>query len=152
MTGVQSQPISLGLVLEQTQSNSAGGMAIFLGTVRDRTDGKPVSHLVYEAYTDMALKSFDAIMAQARERWELEALSVVHRVGRLDIGETAVMVVATAAHRAAAFEAARYVIDTVKTRSPIWKKEVFRDGTSWWSEGCSSEEHHHQEEKATRQN
>ena len=152
MTGVQTQPISLGLVLDRTQSDAAGGMAVFLGTVRDRTDGKPVSHLVYEAYTDMALRSFDAIIAEARGRWELEALSVVHRVGRLDIGETAVMVVATAAHRAAAFEAARYVIDAVKTRSPIWKKEVFRDGASWWSEGCGSEEHRHQEKKATRIN
>lgn len=110
---------------------SAGGTAVFIGTTRNPSDGREVSHLVYEAYEPMALGRMSAIAAEAGARWPLIAACLVHRVGRVEPGEASVVVAVSAAHRGAAFEACRFLIDALKKDVPIWKKEVFADGERW---------------------
>lgn len=110
-----------------------GGVVLFCGTVRDRSEGRPnVSCLTYEAFDDEVLPRLAAIARAARGRWpELGPLVVLHRSGALGVGETSVVVVAAAPHRAAAFEAARFAIDAVKTSVPLWKRERWDGGDDW---------------------
>jgi MoaE-MoaD fusion protein len=108
-----------------------GAAVIFDGVVRDNTRGRRTLYLEYEAYEAMALKQMESLATEARERFAVRAASIVHRLGRLEIGETSVLIVVAAAHRGAAFEACRWIIDTLKKRVPIWKKEYFEDGAVW---------------------
>jgi MoaE-MoaD fusion protein len=108
-----------------------GAAVIFDGVVRDNTRGRRTLYLDYEAYEAMALKHMEALAAEARTRFGVRAASIVHRLGRLEIGETSVLIVVASAHRAAAFEACRWIIDTLKKTVPIWKKEYFEDGAVW---------------------
>jgi molybdopterin synthase catalytic subunit len=108
-----------------------GARCLFTGVVRNENQGKKVRRLEYEAYEEMAVPLMEHILETARERWHVTDLVVVHRLGPLAIGETSVAVVATAPHRKEAFEACRYVIDTVKAEVPIWKKEFYEDGSAW---------------------
>lgn len=115
------------------RDGSCGGVATFVGIVRGESDGaKRVSALSYEAYEAMALREFETIASEARERFGDVRLAIVHRCGRLAVGEIAVAVVAAAPHRAAAFDACRYAIDALKARAPIWKREEYADGTHRW--------------------
>jgi molybdopterin synthase catalytic subunit len=113
-------------------SASDGAVVIFLGVVRDSTEGKPVSALSYEAYEEMAQKQMREIAAQARSRWNAGSVLMVHRTGELKIGEVSVVVAISAPHRGEAFDACEFCIDTLKTTAAIWKKEMFADGTSAW--------------------
>ena len=108
-----------------------GATVIFEGVVRDNTHGRRTLYLDYEAYEAMALKQMESLAAEARARFGVRAASIVHRLGRLEIGETSVLIVVAAAHRDAAFEACRWIIDTLKKTVPIWKKEYFEDGAVW---------------------
>jgi molybdopterin synthase catalytic subunit len=99
--------------------------------VRNKNGGRPVRHLEYEAYEEMALPLMQEIAREARGRWPVTEVRIVHRLGRLEIGETSVAVAVTAPHRGAAFEACRYAIDTLKATVPIWKKEFYADGAVW---------------------
>ena len=108
-----------------------GAAVIFDGVVRDNTRGRRTLYLEYEAYEAMALKQMESLAAEARARFGVRAASIVHRLGRLEIGETSVLIVVAAAHRDAAFEACRWIIDTLKKTVPIWKKEYFEDGAVW---------------------
>lgn len=108
-----------------------GAVVIFDGVVRDNTRGRRTLYLDYEAYESMALKQMDSLAVEARTRFEVRGVSIVHRLGRLEIGETSVLIMVTAAHRGAAFEACRWIIDTLKKTVPIWKKEYFEDGAVW---------------------
>jgi molybdopterin synthase catalytic subunit len=108
-----------------------GSAAIFEGVVRDNTRGRRTLYLDYEAYEAMALQQMESLALEARERFGVRAASIVHRLGRLEIGETSVLIVVAAAHRNAAFEACRWIIDTLKKTVPIWKKEHFEDGAVW---------------------
>jgi molybdopterin synthase catalytic subunit/molybdopterin converting factor small subunit len=108
-----------------------GAVATFAGVVRGDADGRTVLALEYEAYETMAEARLRAIAEQAAARWPLLGLSIVHRLGRVEVGEASVRVVAAAAHRAAAFEACRFAIDELKRSAPIWKKEIYRDGEAW---------------------
>ena len=108
-----------------------GAAVIFEGVVRDNTRGRRTLYLAYEAYEAMALKQMESLAAEARARFAVRAASIVHRLGRLEIGETSVLIVVAAAHRDAAFEACRWIIDTLKKTVPIWKKEYFEDGAVW---------------------
>lgn len=108
-----------------------GGVVIFEGVVRNHARGKQVRYLEYEAYVEMAEPQIREIIAEAQRRWGVERVAVAHRFGRLEIGETSVIVVVASPHRAEAFEACRYIIDTLKTTVPIWKKEVATDGEEW---------------------
>jgi molybdopterin synthase catalytic subunit/molybdopterin converting factor small subunit len=108
-----------------------GAAVIFDGVVRDNTRGRHTLYLDYEAYEAMALKQMESLAAEARARFGVRGASIVHRLGRLQIGETSVLIVVASAHRGAAFEACRWIIDTLKKTVPIWKKEYFEDGAVW---------------------
>jgi molybdopterin synthase catalytic subunit len=111
----------------------AGGLVTFVGAVRRENRGREVLRLHYEAYESMAVEVIEAILEEARERFGVLDLATHHRVGDLGPGDVAVVVAVASAHRAEAFMACRYVIDELKARAPIWKKEFYRDGESWLS-------------------
>ena len=112
-------------------SPECGGIDVFIGTVRNATQGKPVLRLEFEAYEKMALSEFNKIAQLAFEKWPVQKIAIHHRVGVLQVGEIPVVIAVAAAHRDAAFEACRYIIDTLKQTVPIWKKEIFEDGEVW---------------------
>lgn len=108
-----------------------GAVVVFDGIVRDNTRGRRTLYLDYEAYEEMALKQMKGLADEAREKFGVREVRLVHRLGRLDVGETSVLIVVASAHRGAAFEACRWIIDTLKKTVPIWKKETFEDGAVW---------------------
>ena len=108
-----------------------GAACTFVGVVRDHNAGRAVRHLEYEAFEEMALPLMEEIAAEARRRWPITSIAIVHRLGRLSIGEPSVAVAVFAPHRGAAFQACRYAIDTLKATVPIWKKEFYADGAVW---------------------
>lgn len=110
----------------------AGGTCVFLGTVRDRSDAGAVTALSYEAWEELAVARLEELADELFERWPLRKVALLHRFGELAIGETSVAIAVSAAHRAEAFEACRFVIDALKQRVPIWKREVWNDGTGTW--------------------
>lgn len=124
-------PIDLAALERQVARPGAGAVCHFLGVVRDHNLGREVDHLVYEAYPPMALAALSEIDAEIRQRWPEARAAVAHRLGRLEIGEASVAVAVSSPHRAEAFAACRYAIDELKARVPIWKKEVWADGSSW---------------------
>ena len=109
----------------------AGGIVTFQGVVRDNARGKRIRYLEYDAYAEMAEEQMRQIAAEVERRWTTDRVAIVHRVGRLEIGECSVVIAVACPHRAEAFEACRYAIDTLKTTVPIWKKEVAEDGEEW---------------------
>ena len=113
------------------KQGSDGAVVVFDGIVRDNTRGRRTLYLDYEAYEEMAAKQIDALAAEAIDRFGVRAVTIVHRLGRLQIGETSVLILVASAHRAAAYEASRWLIDTLKKTVPIWKKETFADGAVW---------------------
>ncbi|SDF04278.1 molybdopterin synthase subunit MoaE [Mucilaginibacter pineti] len=112
-------------------SPQSGGIDVFIGTVRNATKGKSVLRLEFEAYEPMAISEMEKICRQAFDQWPVQKVLVHHRTGTLQVGEIPVIIAVSAAHRAAAFEACRYIIDTLKQTVPIWKKEIFEDGEVW---------------------
>lgn len=124
-------PLSVDEVIGAVRAPSFGGVVAFLGTVRDQSRGKRVSHLEYEAYAEMALPKLDEIRTRLEAQHAPCRVAMHHRVGRLEIGDIAVVVAAAAPHRDAAFAAARAAIDELKTVVPIWKKEFAEDGAVW---------------------
>jgi molybdopterin synthase catalytic subunit len=131
MIKIVQGPIDLDEVLDSVKSPEAGAINVFIGTTRNRSDGREVVSLEYEAYEPMAVKLMEAIGAEARRRWGIDRFTIVHRVGRVEVGDASVVIAVSAVHRREAFEASRYVIDTLKRDIPIWKKEVFLDGEVW---------------------
>ena len=127
-------PLDVAEVVQRVAAPGMGGIVTFVGTVRDHARGRPIRHLEYEAYPEMAEREMEAIAREAEQRWPGARLAAAHRVGHLEIGELAVVVVVAAPHRAEAFDACRYAIDTLKQRVPIWKKEVATDGEYWVEE------------------
>jgi molybdopterin synthase catalytic subunit len=117
--------------IDWVMSPQSGGIDVFIGTVRDATKGKQVERLEFEAYDQMALNEMKKIAGQAIDKWPLHKVLLHHRTGVLQVGEVPVVIAVSAAHRAAAFEACRYIIDTLKQTVPIWKKEIFEDGEVW---------------------
>jgi len=110
-----------------------GAVALFAGTVRDQNDGRSVREIDYTSFAEMAKKEFEKIEAEARKRWTVGEIYLAHRTGRLEPGETSVIVAVSAPHRAEAFEACRFAIDTLKKTAPIWKEEFYGDGQAWVS-------------------
>lgn len=123
-------PVRVDALLDAVRHPGAGGLVLFLGTVRDHSRGRDVEHLEYEAYETLARKEIARIAAQAVERWGVR-IAIVHRLGALAIGDVSVAVAAAAPHRREAFEACRFAIDTLKQTVPIWKKEVWAEGAEW---------------------
>jgi molybdopterin synthase catalytic subunit len=115
----------------EAKSGEDGAVVVFDGIVRNHTRGRRTLHLDYEAYEEMALKQMRELGLKARERFGVRQVTMLHRLGRLEIGETSVLIVVASAHRTAAFEACRWLIDTLKQIVPIWKKETFLDGAVW---------------------
>ena len=128
---LKSSPLELGALLAQVESPARGGVACFLGTVRNHQDGRNVLRLEYSAYAPMAEAECARIVAEAEDRWDC-AVALAHRVGTLEVGDTAVAIAAASPHREEAFAACRYVIEEVKRRVPIWKREFFADGRIEW--------------------
>jgi molybdopterin synthase catalytic subunit len=118
-------------VVRRLKHPSDGAVAIFEGIVRDHTRGRRTLFLYYDAYEAMALKKMEELSAEALEKFAIRDVAIVHRLGRLEIGETSVLIAVASAHRGAAFDACRWLIDTLKRTVPIWKKEHFEDGAVW---------------------
>jgi molybdopterin synthase catalytic subunit len=132
MVQIQTNPIDFAALADRVRSPNAGAVCLFLGTVREFTGSKQTTHLEYEAYTGMAEKKLRELEAEARRRWPIVEVAIVHRVGRLEVGEVSVAVAVGTPHRHDAFEACLWVMDTLKETVPIWKKEVWADGTEEW--------------------
>ncbi|MCB9283424.1 MAG: molybdenum cofactor biosynthesis protein MoaE [Lewinellaceae bacterium] len=133
MTDIQlhSIPLNAQACIDFVSGPEIGGIAVFVGTVRNQTRGKRVLRLDFEAYEPMAISEMRKIAENARSRFSIDRISMHHRVGRLEIGEIPVVIAVGAPHRGAAFEACQYAIDTLKETVPIWKKEHFEDGEVW---------------------
>ncbi|MCB9469079.1 MAG: molybdenum cofactor biosynthesis protein MoaE [Candidatus Obscuribacterales bacterium] len=129
LTDIAIDPSALTRALK---NDAAGAVVTFEGRVRDHNDGKAVDHLVYESYEKLAAKEAEAILKEARERYPVLEAHCVHRVGKLEIGEVAVWVAVASAHRKEAFDACEFIIDSIKHRLPIWKKETYSDGSYEW--------------------
>jgi molybdopterin synthase catalytic subunit len=129
---VSADPIDPAALAAAVSTPRSGAVVTFLGTVRDHSPGREgVTHLEYEAYREQVEPKIAEIIAEARDKWPLDAVAAVHRVGSLDVGEISVGVAVSTAHRSDAFPAARYVIDELKSRAPIWKKEYWPGGAEW---------------------
>lgn len=128
---IVDETIGPGDLHDAVRQDADGAIATFAGVVRDTSLGRETEHLVYDAYRPMALKKMAEIGDEMRARWEIDRVGILHRVGRLEIGEISVLIVISAPHRGAALEACHYAIDRLKETVPIWKKEVWTDGESW---------------------
>ena len=131
---VQEAPFDVGAELAALTAGRAdvGGIGLFVGTVRDTAQGRPITAMTLEHYPGMTERALAAIAAEAEARWPLAACTVIHRFGRLTPGEGIVLVAAASAHRQAALEATAFLIDWLKTKAPFWKHEQFADGTAAW--------------------
>jgi molybdopterin synthase catalytic subunit len=123
--------IDMTAVVRDVRAGQDGAIVTFDGFVRNESHGRPTLYLEYEAYEPMALAKMKEISQLIREKFAIHRLAIVHRLGHLDIGETSVFIAVSAPHRAAAFDACRFAIDTLKRTVPIWKKEYFQDGAVW---------------------
>ena len=128
---VTGDRLSIDDCVRSVEAPEFGGIVVFLGTVRDNSEGKSTDHLEYEAYAEMAEETIAAIAGEAQARWPIAKFAVQHRTGELQIGEVSVIVAVSSAHRGEAFDACRYIIDELKTRAPIWKKEFGEAGEVW---------------------
>lgn len=131
MIELREGPLDPVQCLDSVRGSGTGGLVLFVGTVRDISDGQRVDFLEYEAYEPMALAKLQQLVHEATERWPVRAMSIQHRVGRLEIGDDAVVIAVACPHRAEAFDACRYAIDRLKEIVPIWKKEHGEDGAVW---------------------
>jgi molybdopterin synthase catalytic subunit len=124
-------PIDAQSLTARMKAGGDGAVCVFDGIVRDNTRGRQTLHLDYEAYSDMALAQMRGLAEEAVAKYGVRDVAIVHRLGRLVVGETSVLIVVSSAHRAAAFDACRWLIDTLKKTVPIWKRETFVDGVVW---------------------
>jgi molybdopterin synthase catalytic subunit len=128
---ITDAPIAADTIVAAMKAGGDGAVCVFDGIVRDNTRGRPTLYLDYEAYREMALAQMQRLAADAITEFGVRDVALVHRLGRLLVGETSVLIVVASAHRAAAFDACRWLIDTLKKTVPIWKKETFADGAVW---------------------
>ncbi len=130
-TALTRDPLHAEPFVAAAKCGEDGAVTVFEGTVRNNTRGRRTLYLDYEAYEEMADRQMQALAAEARERFGVRQITIIHRLGRLQVGETSVLIVVASAHRAQAFDACRWLIDTLKKTVPIWKKETFADGAVW---------------------
>lgn len=131
------QPIPTTELTRRLKTSEDGALVVFEGMVRNHSQGRRTLYLEYEAYEPMAVRKMEEIGREVKRRFEIDHVGMIHRLGRLEIGETSVAIFVTSAHRHAAFEACRYAIDRLKQIVPIWKKEYFEDGAAWAQGGGS---------------
>jgi molybdopterin synthase catalytic subunit len=134
MIAIGPEPIDLAALIAEVSNPAHGAICTFLGTTRETSPGddRPVAALDYEAYVELARADFEAIAAEARERWGPLRIAMVHRTGRVALGEASVAIAVGSPHRGAAFDACEFAINTLKARAPIWKRETYRDGDTAW--------------------
>lgn len=132
MISLTNQPINSSAILAEVSSNAAGAAVLFLGTTREITAGRRTESLNYECYPEMAERKLAELEAEARRRWPLTGCAIVHRLGHLELGEASIAIAVSSPHRQQAFEAGKWLIDTIKEVVPIWKQENWADGTSEW--------------------
>ena len=132
---VTAEPLDLAAAVAEVASDDAGGIATFVGTVRSSSRGRDVQYLEYEAYEEMAEPMLHRLGEELKAKHGLAAVAIHHRVGRVEIGEPSVVIAVSAAHRAAALDACREAIDTLKETIPLWKKEVYAGGEEWIGQG-----------------
>jgi molybdopterin synthase catalytic subunit len=132
MIRLTKQPIDTAAILAEVTSHEAGAVVLFLGTTREFTKGRQTASLDYECYPEMAEKKLAELEAEARRRWPIVGCSIVHRLGHLELGEASIAIAVSSPHRADAFAAGQWLIDTIKEVVPIWKQENWADGTSEW--------------------
>ncbi len=137
---VTEEQLDTGLADQFLRTERAGGITLFVGTTRRFTDGRETVRLTYDAYVPMAGAELQRLADTAADRWPVEKLVLHHRTGEVPVAEASVIVGVACAHRDAAFAAGRFLIDTLKTRVPIWKRETFADGSQEWVEGQLPEE------------
>ena len=133
---IQSAPLELEPLLAGSERDDCGALAIFAGTVRNHHEGRAVTHLVYTAHSRLCEKIIAGIEQETREHFGVPECRVVHRIGKLGIGDVAIYAVVRSAHRAEAFAALRHAVDATKHRAPIWKEEFYPDGSSSFVQGC----------------
>jgi molybdopterin synthase catalytic subunit len=131
VVGLVRKPIDRDALVASLKQPGDGAVVVFDGIVRDHTRGRKTLYLDYEAYEEMALAEMQKLAVESQGRFAIDRVGVVHRLGRLEIGESSIVIVVTSAHRAAAFDACRWLIDTLKRTVPVWKKEHFADGAVW---------------------
>ena len=131
---LRDSPLDVGAAVAAVSDGGAGAIAVFLGTTRGEKndDGRPLIALDYEAYGEMATKQMRALAQEARQRWPIQRMAVLHRIGRVEVGQPSVLIAVSSPHRAEAFEACRFLIDRLKAEATIWKKEIWDDGSSSW--------------------
>lgn len=138
-SGIVYKTIDPDKILKSVMSTETGGTVMFIGTVRDQTNGKEVKGLEYEVYRRMADRRIVELESEIRERWPIKSIRLVHREGKLNVGDVSVVVAVSAAHRREAFEAARFSIERIKRSFPIWKRETFASGRKAWAKGTRIE-------------
>ncbi len=131
---IQKEKINFVSILDKCSSVSDGALLTFIGRVRDKSRDKEVTYIEYDIYEEMAGKELEKIANESLREWPITDCIIVHRYGRVDLGEAAIMIAVSSPHRDESFQALRYIIDTIKKRVPIWKKEHFKDGSMWQSE------------------
>ena len=124
--------IDIASLIGEVRSDDAGAVSVFIGTVRDTSDGRVVTRLEYEAYHAMAEAELSALVSEGAKRFDVSAIAAEHRIGELHVGELSVVIASAHRHRSAAIECTRFVIEEIKKRVPIWKREHFKDGTREW--------------------
>ena len=122
----------------RVQHSQAGAVLIFCGDIRNHSQQKEVTYLEYEAHERMALKQISKIVEEAQKKWQIHTVEVIHRLGKLAVKDCSIAIAVSTSHRGDAYEASRYIIDTIKHSVPIWKKEYFVDAPAAWSEGCEA--------------
>ena len=128
---ITREPIDIAGLRARLLTGESGAVVIFDGVTRNNTKGRRTLYLEYEGYTEMALKTMAQILSEIHEKWPINRVGIIHRLGRIEISESSVVIVVTSAHRRVAFEACQYAIDRLKKIVPIWKKEYFVDGEVW---------------------
>ena len=131
MIKITNDRLNLEEVMLELEDNSAGALSIFIGNVRNRGRSGNVSEIYYESYSKMAEQKMNEIENEAQTKWEIKKLVVFHRIGNIKVGETSIIIGVSSEHRQEAFEACKFVIDSVKTRVPIWKKEISEKSQKW---------------------
>ena len=138
MIEITREKIDLEAVLRSVDDQSTGGVVLFVGRVRNHANGRAVTKMQYEGYDEMAKSELEKIAHSMQKKWPVAKCAIVHRLGMLELGEASVVIAVACAHRAQAFEACRFAIDTLKKTIPVWKKEFGTDG-EWWVEGLKPE-------------
>ncbi|MDE3095931.1 MAG: molybdenum cofactor biosynthesis protein MoaE [Chloroflexota bacterium] len=131
MFAITREPLDPMPLVESVRRDECGAVVLFYGVVRNENRGRSVRYLEYDAYEPMALKKLRAVADEVRAKFPVTGVGVLHRIGRLEVGETSLLVAVSAGHRREAFEACHYAVDRIKETVPIWKKEVWEDGSEW---------------------